>query len=426
MPLRYAAPPTGDTGRHWSAAGCSDSIGSMTSEAAPRPDDGIRDDGILGDGIGDGGDGLDPADWDAFRALAHRMLDDSLDHIVGRREEPVWRPMPDAVRARLRRPAAPRARGARGGLRGLPSTRSCPTRWATTTRASGAGTWAPATPWATSPTSSPACSTPTWAAATTPPCSSSSRSSAGAPRRPASPRPPAACSSRGASEANLVGLAVARTARLGPTVRERRPAGRTTLRRLRLHRGPQLPPQVRRAARSRRVVAAAGPGHGTTGRWTSTPSRPRSPPTGLPGSSRSPSSRRRARSTPGRSTTSRRWPTSPRREGLWFHVDGAIGGFLGLSTAADAVRGIERADSLALDLHKWMQAPIDVGLALVRDEAAHRATFSVVPHYLSHATRGLAGGTSGSTSTASPSPAVSGRCGCGWRSRRTAPTRSAG
>jgi glutamate/tyrosine decarboxylase-like PLP-dependent enzyme len=40
-----------------------------------------------------------------------------------------------------------------------------------------------------------------------------------------------------------------------------------------------------------------------------------------------------------------------------------------------------------------MQAPIDVGLALVRDEAAHRNTFSVVPHYLSHATRGLAGST---------------------------------
>ena len=67
------------------------------------------------------------------------------------------------------------------------------------------------------------------------------------------------------------------------------------------------------------------------------------------------------------------------REGLWLHVDGAIGGFLALSSHPDAVRGLERADSLALDLHKWMQAPIDVGLALVRDEAAHRATFSVVP-----------------------------------------------
>jgi glutamate/tyrosine decarboxylase-like PLP-dependent enzyme len=80
------------------------------------------------------------------------------------------------------------------------------------------------------------------------------------------------------------------------------------------------------------------------------------------------------------------------REGLWLHVDGAIGGFLALSSQPGAVRGLARADSLALDLHKWMQAPIDVGLALVRDEAAHRATFSVVPHYLQHSTRGLAAG----------------------------------
>ena len=74
------------------------------------------------------------------------------------------------------------------------------------------------------------------------------------------------------------------------------------------------------------------------------------------------------------------------REGLWFHVDGAIGGFLALSNDVDAVRGLERADSLALDLHKWMQAPIDVGLALVRDEGAHRRTFSVVPEYLTGST----------------------------------------
>ena len=50
------------------------------------------------------------------------------------------------------------------------------------------------------------------------------------------------------------------------------------------------------------------------------------------------------------------------------------------------------ADSVALDLHKWMQAPIDVGLALVRDEAATAPPFSVVPHFLAHSTRGLAGG----------------------------------
>jgi len=41
---------------------------------------------------------LDPADWDAFRALAHRMVDDTLAHLASLHDQPAWRPMPDAVR----------------------------------------------------------------------------------------------------------------------------------------------------------------------------------------------------------------------------------------------------------------------------------------------------------------------------------------
>ena len=47
---------------------------------------------------------LDPADWQAFRAQAHRMLDDMLDYLERIRERPVWRPIPDEVRARIREP----------------------------------------------------------------------------------------------------------------------------------------------------------------------------------------------------------------------------------------------------------------------------------------------------------------------------------
>ena len=54
--------------------------------------------------------------------------------------------------------------------------------------------------------------------------------------------------------------------------------------------------------------------------------------------------------------------------------------------------GLARADSLALDLHKWMQAPIDVGLALVRDEGAHRRRSPWSGVFLTHATRGMAAG----------------------------------
>ncbi|MDR3505562.1 MAG: cytochrome D ubiquinol oxidase subunit I, partial [Acidocella sp.] len=41
---------------------------------------------------------LDPADWTALRALGHQMLDDMVDHLSGIRKQPVWRPMPPAVR----------------------------------------------------------------------------------------------------------------------------------------------------------------------------------------------------------------------------------------------------------------------------------------------------------------------------------------
>jgi aromatic-L-amino-acid/L-tryptophan decarboxylase len=82
-----------------------------------------------------------------------------------------------------------------------------------------------------------------------------------------------------------------------------------------------------------------------------------------------------------------------RENDLWFHVDGAIGA---IAVLADNVRpqlsGIERADSIALDLHKWLHIPFEAGCALIRSEKAHRHTFSLTPEYLAHETRGLAAG----------------------------------
>ena len=79
------------------------------------------------------------------------------------------------------------------------------------------------------------------------------------------------------------------------------------------------------------------------------------------------------------------------REGLWLHVDGCIGALVAVAPQnAYRVRGIERADSIALDPHKWLHAPFEVGCVLVRDAAAHRASFSVTQEYLEQAPRGLA------------------------------------
>jgi aromatic-L-amino-acid decarboxylase len=81
-------------------------------------------------------------------------------------------------------------------------------------------------------------------------------------------------------------------------------------------------------------------------------------------------------------------------EDVWFHVDGAIGALVTLAPEhKHLVAGIERADSVAMDLHKWMHIPFEAGVALVRSEHDHRWTFSLTAEYLAHAERGLASGT---------------------------------
>ena len=71
------------------------------------------------------------------------------------------------------------------------------------------------------------------------------------------------------------------------------------------------------------------------------------------------------------------------RFGLWFHVDGAIGALGRLSPSLRSrFEGMELADSLAFDLHKWGQIPYDAGCLLVRDGNLHREAFEVGAKYL--------------------------------------------
>ncbi|MFT8777673.1 MAG: pyridoxal-dependent decarboxylase, partial [Gluconacetobacter liquefaciens] len=80
------------------------------------------------------------------------------------------------------------------------------------------------------------------------------------------------------------------------------------------------------------------------------------------------------------------------REGLWFHVDGAFGALAMLSPALrSSLRGLERADSLAFDFHKWAQVPYDAGCILVRTPGRQAAAFAQSLAYLSREDRGLAG-----------------------------------
>ncbi|WP_370635041.1 aspartate aminotransferase family protein [Methylocystis sp. WRRC1] len=80
-------------------------------------------------------------------------------------------------------------------------------------------------------------------------------------------------------------------------------------------------------------------------------------------------------------------------EDMWFHVDGAFGALAALSPALKPlVKGLERADSIAFDFHKWLHAPYDAGFFLVRDPKAHKRAFAANAAYLTRAPRGLAAG----------------------------------
>lgn len=70
--------------------------------------------------------------------------------------------------------------------------------------------------------------------------------------------------------------------------------------------------------------------------------------------------------------------------GLWFHVDGAYGAFGCLDPDyRDRFTGIERADTLTVDPHKWLQAPVDCGALLMRHPERHAEAYSLTPDYLS-------------------------------------------
>ncbi|MGR3660570.1 MAG: pyridoxal phosphate-dependent decarboxylase family protein [Paracoccaceae bacterium] len=78
-------------------------------------------------------------------------------------------------------------------------------------------------------------------------------------------------------------------------------------------------------------------------------------------------------------------------ENLWYHIDGA---FAATGMLSDHVRpklnGLNRADSLAFDFHKWLHVNYDAGCVLIRDADAHRRAFADRPDYLAPATEGLA------------------------------------
>ena len=87
----------------------------------------------------------------------------------------------------------------------------------------------------------------------------------------------------------------------------------------------------------------------------------------------------------GRSTRCRELAEVCRERGVWLHVDAAYGGFAVLAERDAAARGIELADSVTLDPHKWLYQPYECGCLLVRDGRGAAAAFEITPDYLQDA-----------------------------------------
>ncbi len=72
-----------------------------------------------------------------------------------------------------------------------------------------------------------------------------------------------------------------------------------------------------------------------------------------------------------------------RKQGLWLHVDGAYGAAAVIAERGrELLAGIELADSLSLDPHKWLFQPFEIGCVLLRERVHLRDTFRVLPEYL--------------------------------------------
>ena len=339
---------------------------------------------------------LDPAnarEWDELRALGHRMLDDMLDYLRTVRERAAWRPVPDAVRANL---AEPLPRGPtpasavyeqfQRDVLPYPTGNVHPRFWGWVI---GTGT-----PLAMLADMLASGMNPQVAEFDDAPAVVENQVIGWLVELLGMPPGTHGLLVSGGSMANFVGLAVARNARAGYDVRERGVHGSDV---------PQLIVYASSETHSsvRKAVELLGLGNQALRRVPIGPDYA----IDVAALRQTIAADRAAGHRPicvvGNAGTVNTGATDDlpalaqlcRQENLWLHVDGAFGALAAISPALrPLVKGIELADSVAFDLHKWMYLPYEVGCTLVRDQVAHRGTFNVSPAYLASFDRGIAAG----------------------------------
>ena len=339
---------------------------------------------------GDRDTSLDPADWSAFRDLAHRMLDDSIDHLEHVRGRPVWQPMPDDIRRQFRA-ALPQAPSDLGAVYEEFARNVVP--YALGNVHPGFMGWVQGG------------GTPVGMVAEM--LAASLNANAGGRdhsaieverqivewAREIFEFPPTASGLfvTGTSMANLLAVLIARTSALGASSR-RSGIGDA---RLRAYTSTATHGCVTKA------IDIAGLGTDAL-RKIPTDARHRIDVGQL---RQAIHADRAAGLQPflvvasagtvdaGAIDDLRAVSSVCREEGLWFHVDGAFGALAKLSPElAPRLAGLELADSIAFDFHKWGQVPYDAGFLLVRDSARHLEAFSSPAVYLRREARGMAAG----------------------------------
>ncbi|MGH7537580.1 MAG: pyridoxal phosphate-dependent decarboxylase family protein, partial [Gemmatimonadales bacterium] len=335
---------------------------------------------------------LDPETWDELRALGHRMVDDMFDYLASVRERPVWQPFPSDVKHRLAEPVPREGRPAEAvyaqfkrDVLPYPAGNIHPRFWGWVI---GTGT-----PLAMLADMLASGMNPQTAGIQEAGRYVEERVIAWLAELMGFPDGSSGLLVSGGSMANLVALAVARQAKAGFDVRERGLGDGTQP--LVVYASTEVHSSVRKAVevmglgrRNLRLVPVDAD-------YRIDVSALREAIAGDRAAGRRPLCVVGNAGTVNTGATDdlRALGSLCRDEGLWFHVDSAFGALVTLAPELrDLVRGLETADSVAFDLHKWGYLPFEVGCTLVRHPAVHRDTFTVTPSYLGATPRGPAAG----------------------------------